>query len=811
MNESLKDAFHEGGRLQRLWRWLAVAWLLVLVGLGVQQWQLWQSEARIDTDILALLPQDAHDRLLSDVTRRIADVTARQIVVLLGSADAAQTKAAEAAFRGTITPDAANVERGSAPLNETAPTAAGQSPALHAATPLLREAGTIEGWFDQARAFYAPYRDRLLTTEQRQRLQSEPADGLAQSALAALYGPMGAPRLTDWGQDPMSLWPQWWQERAQGAGLQMGDDGLLEADGKHWAILQFETTGSAFQLDGERHIDLLLDQAAAAATRKAPGLEVLRAGVPLHAEAAAVQANWEINTIGWGSLAAVLLLVWLAFRSLRPILLVGASLLIGCGVALAVTVLVFGKVHVLTLVFGASLVGVAEDYGIHWFASRQAEPADRRWKLLRHLLPGLWLALLTSALAYLALGLAPFPGLRQMALFSVVGLAAAFLTVIFWFPWLDGGEIRTTRFARWLGATLERWPRLQGRRRVGLFLGVVIIIAAFGMLRLQPNDDLRSLQSSPMDLITQQIRISQMLGLPSPAQFYLVQGENAEQVLQREEALVDRLRVLAADRQIGGYRAISEWLPSVQRQHADATLTGAIEPRVLAQVGEAVGETLQRPNFAAQDLQAKVFLDSPVAMPFRHLWLGKVGQGVASVVMVDDLSRADALTLLEAQTEGIDGVRWVDRTADFSKLLKHYRKLMSMLLLVGIVLVFAVLYWRYRAQAWRVFAPTLLAGALTLGLLGLFGQPLQLFNVLALMLLLGMGIDYGIFLIEHRGDASAWLAVCVGAASTWLSFGLLGLSATPALRAFGLTLLFGIGLVWLISPLFRPPPHDAPH
>ena len=62
-------------------------------------------------------------------------------------------------------------------------------------------------------------------------------------------------------------------------------------------------------------------------------------------------------------------------------------------------------------------------------------------------------------------------------------------------------------------------------------------------------------------------------------------------------------------------------------------------------------------------------------------------------------------------------------------------------------------------------------------------------------------------LVEHRGDASAWLAVCVGAASTWLSFGLLGLSATPALRAFGLTLLFGIGLVWLISPLFRPPPH----
>jgi len=197
----LNDVLTSNGRLQRLWRWLAIAWLLVLIGLGVQQWQLWKSESRIDTDILALLPQDAHDRLLSDVTRRIADANARQIVVLLGSTDAAQTKAAEAAFR-----DAIKVERGAAPL--------------------LQESGSIEGWFDQARAFYAPYRDRLLTSAQRERLQNEPTDGLAESALAALYGPMGAPRLTEWRQDPLSLWPQWWQERALGSGLQMGDDAI---------------------------------------------------------------------------------------------------------------------------------------------------------------------------------------------------------------------------------------------------------------------------------------------------------------------------------------------------------------------------------------------------------------------------------------------------------------------------------------------------------------------------------------------------------------------------------------------------------
>ena len=49
-------------------------------------------------------------------------------------------------------------------------------------------------------------------------------------------------------------------------------------------------------------------------------------------------------------------------KSLSIALLASASLLIGCAAGLSATVLVFGQVHLLTLVFGASLVGVAEDF-----------------------------------------------------------------------------------------------------------------------------------------------------------------------------------------------------------------------------------------------------------------------------------------------------------------------------------------------------------------------------------------------------------------------------------------------------------------
>ncbi|HCL43964.1 MAG TPA: hypothetical protein DIC54_06860, partial [Pseudomonas sp.] len=186
-------------RLRRWWHWLGIAWLLLLLALGAQQWHLWSQQSRIDTDILALLPQDAHDRLLSDVTRRIADGSSRQVVVLLGSKDSAAAKRAQAAFAAAMAKDADHA--------------------------LLVPSGSIEGWFDEARAFYAPYRDRLLTPAQREQLQGSEPGAFAEQALAALYGPMGAPRLTDWRQDPLSLWPQWWQQQAQGTGLRLGDDG----------------------------------------------------------------------------------------------------------------------------------------------------------------------------------------------------------------------------------------------------------------------------------------------------------------------------------------------------------------------------------------------------------------------------------------------------------------------------------------------------------------------------------------------------------------------------------------------------------
>ena len=770
------------------WQMAAWLWLAFCIVVAAHQFTFWR-HAQFDTDVMALLPQDEQAPEVGIATRQLAGQATRQVVVMIGAPDWAGAQKAAAAWEGAaLAGDAAG----------------------HVA--LRRSAMAGADSLGDTLAFYAPYRDRLLTPAQRAQLEHTAPGALVQSALAALAQPGGGYRLADWNADPLALWPQWWLARASDTRAQPRDGRLaLSAGGLEWAVLLEETTGAAFSMSGDATVSAALDQGRAAALSAVPGAKVLAGGVPLFAEHAAARAKLEVKTIGWGSVAGVLVLVFLAFRSLWPRLLMAVSLLVGVAMALSVTSWVFGHVHLLTTVFGASLVGCAEDYGLYYFASRQGAPDAPPLRLMATLLPGLALALLTSVLGYLALGLPPFPGLRQMALFSVVGILGAFVTTVVWFPWIDRGAVRATRFSAWIVDGYARWPRFGATRRSWLVHAVLLAACAAGIARLKVDDDLRQLQGSPKSLIDAQREIGRLLGLAAPSQFFVVRGANADDVLQREEALKARLDARVGNGELAGYRALSDWVPSRARQAADAALTRRVEDGVIAGVDRVLGEAQRRAAFDAAPLTLEKWLASPASTAGRALWIGAVpkrddGTAFASVVMLRGVRDLAALPDIARSADGLPGVRWVDQVQSVSALLGRYRHMMGLLLLAGHAAVLLALAWRYGRRAWRAWLPTAVATAGTLALLAATGQPLQLFNVLALALLLGIGVDYGIFLLEgERADAgAAWLAVVLGAASTWLSFGLLALSSTPALHSFGLTLLFGILIVGVSAPLYRP-------
>lgn len=772
MNEVLRQRWQHAVAL--VW---GVVVLVVLAGLVA-----FLRQPTFDTDVLALLPHEAlPDRAEQAAAATLGESTADVVVILQGDERDAVLAAA-----GTVRD-----------------TVAARGVALAAVRDEVPDAREIEA--------FAPFRRGLLTDGMRAALDAATPEALAQAALARLYAPTAMGPGPGVLEDPLGQGTDWWRARSRGI-ARIDGEWWLPAERGHAAVLRFRTTGGAFRVDGSTPLAEAFDAAQAAV---AP-IELQVAGIPLIAESAAAQANREMTTIGLGSLLAIVLLVALAFRSPLPVLLVATSLLVGVASALVVTEAVFGSVHVLTLVFGASLVGVAEDYGIHYFAARQGDPTRSGIAQIDRLLPGLLLALATSALAYAAIGLAPFPGLRQMALFSAVGLVAAFLTVACWFPLWPRRAPAPSGLSTRVANSLASWPRL-GRAAAGShsrhpMLAAALVLAALalsvaGLWQLRAADQLRALQGVPPGVLERQQAVAERLEAPSPAQFFLVEAEDVEALLQREETLVDALERLRDEGVLTGWQALSDAVPSARTQLTDRARVAALEAEVREHLAGALGEPLPLPAPQADaPLDVETWLASPLSMGERPLWLGEREGRVASVVRVAGI-RPASLEALSAL--GTDGVRWVDRTAQYSDLLATYRLQIQAWLVLGVLAVAFALVLRFGRAAWRALVPTLLAGALALGVQGLIGEPLQLFNVLALMLLLGVGIDYGIFLLEHQDDGASWLAVSLGAASTLLGFGLLALSSTPALHGFGLTMLVGVGAVWGLSPLFRPPPREA--
>jgi predicted exporter len=770
-------------------KWFALAWALVACLLLAADGYLWLGK-RIapDTDILALLPVEERDPVLQQAFAHMVDSAQQRLVILIGASEWHDAKRAADAYNAVL--------------------------ARHADlfVPQVTTADMQSDWLAQ----WSKHSLLLMTPGAEANLGRQPADYWVEAARGRLYNPFSGPKLGAWRDDPFGLFGEWLQERAKETPVRPRDGVLFVSDGaKQYVMLPLTLKAPAFSIAAQENVMPLLREAEAAARAQVASVDIVKAGIVLHAAAASEQAAREVSTIGMGSLIGIILLMWAGFRSPRPIFLILLSIGVGFLGAFLVCWGIFGRIHLLTLVFGASLIGVAQDYGIYFLCSRlETEQEIDSFALLKRIMPGLLLTLLTTVIGYMGLALTPFPGLRQMALFSAFGLIFAWVTVAAWFPYLAGGKpMRAGALVRGYGALLPRWPSLARNRTSVLAVAVFLIFAVAGCLRLGVNDDIRLLQNPPKQLVDDQIAIGKLLDSPTPVQFFLVRAPTAEQVLQREEQLTAQLDKLIEAHKLGGYQSLSNWVPSVQTQQARRALVedkllkdGAALSKLSVELEEDkqwAAATRAHLLEAATPVTPEEFLASSAAEPWRMLWLGQTGKETAGIVALRGMSSASVAVVRQAGT-GIEGVQWVDKVQDISTVLGKYRAYMGWVVLISYAVVFVLLTPRYRRDTWRVLAPAAVASIATLALFGLCGQNLQLFHVLALMLLLGVGVDYGIFMQEHPGrkELTPWLATGLSAASTILSFGLLGLSHTPALQAFGLTMLAGTALVWLLVPFF---------
>lgn len=605
--------------------------------------------------------------------------------------------------------------------------------------------------------------------------------------------------------------------RIQGA-LQLEEGRFRSEDGE--AIVFLASRRSAFDTEAQRELISALDGAFAAAKAAAGGtLRMERAGVNLVALASERSIKADVQRISIVSTLGIVLLFLLLFRSPRFVLLGLLPLGVGVLTALSLTLALFGSVHGITLAFGAALIGVCIDYPVHLFNHHVLDPdVEGAEGSLRRIWGGLVLGALTTVAGFAGLLGSGFPGMREIAAFGLVGVLAALLATRYLVTPLLPAAPRGGPLQRRAADALRRLQEGAARHRgwmTVLPLGA-LVVCGLGLPELKWLDDPKGLYAEDPSLAAERDRVRGRVSRMDGARFVIALGPDVETALQRNDQVYQRL--LAAEREAAllGFQSLHTFLWSAELQRKNlAQVRGAprLAERTLAALSreEFVAAAFQPYRAALQELAD----EPPAPLTLEDLLASPLAQAVRPFVVRLADGQVAVLTFLRGVTEGeglgqrlddLEGVHYLDQNAFLSRVYGSYRGQLLRLVGLGLLAVLALLAWRYRRlrATLAAFLPALLAALTTLAVMALAGFPIHLLHVAALLLVLSMGADYGIFLAESRahpaGLSATLLSVAIACATTILAFGLLGLSSAPVLRAIGLTCGLGVSLALVLAP-----------
>lgn len=776
---------------------------------GLASWVV--AGLRVTTDITHFLPRgEAGEQL--ELARQLASGELPRTMVLLATADP------------NAGPEAETQGARAVALSRAFEAALRAEPAVAAQLAFL-DAGPPDGVEEALWTLYQPRRFAFVADDTEGVEAATRQEALAAAARdlkRRLATPMSSLLNRVAPGDPFLVLPKLFERLAGGGsaeGLAVIDGRFCTDDGRS-AVLFLGTRASSSDSAAQRPF-LAGVARAFERVRETFGDAVLeQSGAHRFAIRAEDAVRADIQRVSVGSMLLLTALFLMAFGSLRLVLLTLPVVATGFLAGTTACTVLFGEVHGLTLAFGAALIGVSIDYAVHFHCHHLLHPSvDGPRQTLRGILPGLGLGAATTVVGFVALLVSTFPGLRELAVFAAVGITCALAATWWSLPALVGRGGAAGRPAR-LGAGLRR--RLEGLGRPALLAPALLVAAviAAGITRFEWNDDITDLNRLDPELLAEDEGVRQRVVRYEQRRLVVCVGLDEEAALQINDRAQVVLEAALDDGLLAGFRGVGDLLPSARRQHeveqafkATPALWSRMEQALVAEgfvaapfapFRDALSEPLSEP-LTREDLAGSAM--APLVRPF----LTELEDGrVAVLSFVHGLEEAAAL---RRRLGGV-GAHLIDIRGEITGAFAAYRQKMALLLgigLIGIVLLVALRHRLGGRPGWlrataAACAPALLGAAGTIAVLGLLGIPLNVLSLVALLMVVSMGVDYGVFFAEEHGGKgldATHLAVVIAGISTVFGFGLLAWSDQPALRSIGATSGIGVVLCLILAPTLR--------
>ena len=598
------------------------------------------------------------------------------------------------------------------------------------------------------------------------------------------------------------------------------------------ALLLLQTRAAGSDTDAQQRAMAAIRQAfdaaagAAGATPATPAAaKLVMSGPGVFSVTSRERIENQVSRLSIIGVALVATLLLLVYRSIAAVALGFLPVISGALAGVAAVSLSFGAVHGITLGFGTALIGEAVDYSIYLFVQSEQDGADQQdW--IKRFWPTIRLGVLTSIFGFASLLLSGFPGLAQLGLYAIAGLAAAATVTRFVLPHLLPAKFRIHDVST-IGAVLSVWARRASALR---WAAALLLLAACAVLLINRaslwDDRIASLSPVSQAEVEQDTRLRADLGAPDARYLVVISGPSREAVLHASEQVSSALQTQVDQGELAGFESPARYLPSAATQRArQASLppSDVLETRIAQAVqGLPVRAQLFAPfvaDVAAARtqplLQAADLERTSIAMAVEAMLMERNQQWNALLPLTAPAGagiRADKIRAA-LNTTGLPNVLLVDMKAESDRLYSGYLHEATLLSLGGLAAIVGLLLFVFRSpmRVLRIIAP--LAAAVitvTAGLVAL-GQQLIILHLVGLLLVVAVGSNYALFFdrpdagppISPRTLASMLLANL----TTGAGFGLLAFSNVSILQAMGVTVAPGVILALIYAAIFARPSH----
>jgi len=317
------------------------------------------------------------------------------------------------------------------------------------------------------------------------------------------------------------------------------------------------------------------------------------------------------------------------------------------------------------------------------------------------------------------------------------------------------------------------------------------------------DDNLSSLSPVPDSRLQTDGLLRSAAGTPD-MRYQLVLSATSLETLLLESESVDRLLEDAVkDGLLDGWQSVSQVLPSQQLQQlrqAAIPDSGTLRNRLNTVLA---GSPFRREAFTPFEANSRAAKSLAPLMPshFRNTslasWLNLhlvelQGQWISLV----SLSRPRPAELAERVATWGKDAELVDIQQSSGSLLRDYRNGATRTIAIASLIIVVLLVLQIRKVRTTLWIALTVAAALavTIALITILHGKLNVIHLVALLLVLGLGLDYSLFLSRSESATERRVtqqAVLVCAVSTGVAFGVLAGSSIPVLKFLGFTVAIG--------------------